>query len=202
MVSNFVGTDYVFYERSGQCDRRRKAKIDILKEERGAVIYVSVLLLSTSESLLVEHKHTRLQRSKTNESYSTELVTSGECIWSFSCWSLQLQPKKVGDLDTVYDDQQHVSDWFNRWNSTLIELLENKMPVWTGENYALRFHANRVLKASVKNFQLIASSTDGQEQMVLQFGRATANTFALDFRQPLSLFQAFSICLTSFDTPM
>lgn len=94
-------------------------------------------------------------------------------------------------------------------------LLSNKPPEWNEkiQAHTLNFHG-RVTKASVKNFQLchyadnIASekgetsskpkNSDGSDIM-LQFGRVTDDSFHLDVRHPMSLFQAISICLTSLD---
>ncbi|KQJ85450.1 tubby-like F-box protein 7 [Brachypodium distachyon] len=90
----------------------------------------------------------------------------------------------------------------------------------------------RVTVASVKNFQLIAgaplpapvassepsqpapaqqpaqpqpsssSSSSSHDTVLLQFGKVSKDTFTMDYRYPLSAFQAFAICLTSFDTKL
>uniref|UniRef100_A0A7S2K3M7 Tubby C-terminal domain-containing protein n=1 Tax=Zooxanthella nutricula TaxID=1333877 RepID=A0A7S2K3M7_9DINO len=74
----------------------------------------------------------------------------------------------------------------------------NKPPKWNDQigAYVLNFN-KRVTEASVKNFQLI-SSTD-PETVYLQFGRVGKEVFNLDFRHPISPFQAFAMCLSSFD---
>ncbi|CAL2276207.1 unnamed protein product [Prunus armeniaca] len=72
--------------------------------------------------------------------------------------------------------------------------------------------------ASVKNFQLIAATqsvagapTPSQppqptqsdhDKIILQFGKVGKDMFTMDFRYPLSAFQAFAICLSSFDTKL
>ncbi|KAL3503109.1 hypothetical protein ACH5RR_037558 [Cinchona calisaya] len=86
-------------------------------------------------------------------------------------------------------------------------VLINKAPRWhnTLHCWCLNFHG-RVKVASVKNFQLVATVDQslpggkGDEGTVLQFGKVGDNTFTMDYRQPLSAFQAFAICLTSFGT--
>ncbi|CAL5024576.1 unnamed protein product [Urochloa decumbens] len=90
----------------------------------------------------------------------------------------------------------------------------------------------RVTVASVKNFQLIASvpqaasagacappqaatpplqtqpqasgssSSSHHDTVILQFGKVARDMFTMDYRYPLSAFQAFAICLTSFDTKL
>jgi tubby and related proteins len=39
-----------------------------------------------------------------------------------------------------------------------------------------------------------------QEKVILQFGKIGKGIFTMDYRYPMSAFQAFAICLTSFDT--
>ncbi|XP_068664908.1 tubby-like F-box protein 10 [Aristolochia californica] len=86
--------------------------------------------------------------------------------------------------------------------------LKNKTPRWHEhlQCWCLNFHG-RVTVASVKNFQLVATvdpsqagSKGDEETVLLQFGKVGDDVFTMDYRQPLSAFQAFAICLTSFGT--
>ncbi|KAJ4823070.1 Tubby- protein 3 [Turnera subulata] len=85
-------------------------------------------------------------------------------------------------------------------------VLKNKAPRWHEQLqcWCLNFHG-RVTIASVKNFQLVASPENGpsgpeHEKIILQFGKVGKDLFTMDYRYPLSAFQAFAICLSSFDT--
>lgn len=89
-------------------------------------------------------------------------------------------------------------------------VLKNKAPRWHEhlECWCLNFHG-RVTVASVKNFQVVATidpSRPGgkgdEETVLLQFGKVADDTFTMDYRKPLSAFQAFAICLTSFGTKL
>ncbi|CAA7013846.1 unnamed protein product [Microthlaspi erraticum] len=89
-------------------------------------------------------------------------------------------------------------------------ILKNKAPRWHEhlQCWCLNFHG-RVTVASVKNFQLVATVDQSQpsgkgdeETVLLQFGKVGDDTFTMDYRQPLSAFQAFAICLTSFGTKL
>ncbi|KAF8409064.1 hypothetical protein HHK36_005136 [Tetracentron sinense] len=89
-------------------------------------------------------------------------------------------------------------------------VLKNKAPRWHDhlQCWCLNFHG-RVTVASVKNFQLVAAIDPSQpggkgdeETVLLQFGKVADNVFTMDYRQPLSAFQAFAICLTSFGTKL
>lgn len=102
-------------------------------------------------------------------------------------------------------------------------VLKNKSPRWHEQLqcWCLNFRG-RVTVASVKNFQLIAAtqavaagapptttgsapsqpSQSDPDKIILQFGKVGKDMFTMDYRYPLSAFQAFAICLTSFDTKL
>jgi hypothetical protein len=98
-------------------------------------------------------------------------------------------------------------------------ILRNKAPRWHEQLqcWCLNFRG-RVTVASVKNFQLVAATqpaagapTPSQatpvpppehEKVILQFGKVAKDMFTMDYRYPLSAFQAFAICLSSFDTKL
>ncbi|KAL2229822.1 UNVERIFIED_CONTAM: Tubby-like F-box protein 6 [Sesamum indicum] len=92
----------------------------------------------------------------------------------------------------------------NQGGSSLV--LRNKSPRWHEQLqcWCLNFHG-RVTVASVKNFQLVASPENGiagpeHDKVILQFGKVGKDVFTMDYRYPISAFQAFAICLSSFDT--
>ncbi|KAJ7537435.1 hypothetical protein O6H91_11G005900 [Diphasiastrum complanatum] len=89
-------------------------------------------------------------------------------------------------------------------------VLKNKAPRWHEQLqcWCLNFRG-RVTVASVKNFQLVAANEPTQstsqsdhERVLLQFGKVGKDMFTMDYRYPLSAFQSFSICLSSFDTKL
>lgn len=97
-------------------------------------------------------------------------------------------------------------------------VLRNKAPRWHEQLqcWCLNFRG-RVTVASVKNFQLIASTplpsagaptpsqpapSSDHDKIILQFGKVGKDMFTMDYRYPLSAFQAFAICLSSFDTKL
>ncbi|KAL3531418.1 hypothetical protein ACH5RR_010740 [Cinchona calisaya] len=87
-----------------------------------------------------------------------------------------------------------------------ILVLKNKAPRWHEQLqcWCLNF-SGRVTVASVKNFQLVASLDSGvggqeQDNVIIQFGKVGKDVFTMDYKYPISAFQAFAICLSSFDT--
>ncbi|XP_076927550.1 tubby-like F-box protein 8 [Bidens hawaiensis] len=99
--------------------------------------------------------------------------------------------------------------------SKLPLVLKNKSPRWHEQLqcWCLNFRG-RVTIASVKNFQLIAAPPavgtsqppqlppPEHDKVILQFGKVGKDMFTMDYRYPLSAFQAFAICLSSFDTKL
>jgi hypothetical protein len=82
-------------------------------------------------------------------------------------------------------------------NKEMMLVFSNKEPKWneTVQAYVLNFNG-RVDQASVKNFQLIMGD---ENYIFMQFGKVGKNDFNMDVQWPLSIFQAFTISLSSID---
>lgn len=96
----------------------------------------------------------------------------------------------------VGDDGVSVIDMLHDNETSRMFLLTSKDPVFENGNYRLNFHG-RVSVPSVKNFQL--SSPDDPGHVLCQFGKVGEDRFHLDFKAPLSAFQAFSLALCHFN---
>lgn len=74
--------------------------------------------------------------------------------------------------------------------------MKNLPPKWNErtECYTLNFYG-RVSRASAKNFQLVTPGD--QDTIYLMFGKIGTESFHLDFRSPISMYQAFCIALAS-----
>lgn len=66
----------------------------------------------------------------------------------------------------------------------------------SGDDDKQDYHG-RVTQPSKKNFQLTDDFDD--KKVYLQFGRNGKETFNMDVSYPFSVFQAFGICLSTFD---
>ena len=75
-------------------------------------------------------------------------------------------------------------------------VLESKEPTFENGNYRLNFNG-RVSLPSVKNFQLVAPGATND--VVCQFGKVGEDTFHLDFKRPVTAFQAFALALSQFN---
>ncbi|KAG2439214.1 hypothetical protein HXX76_004576 [Chlamydomonas incerta] len=100
-----------------------------------------------------------------------------------------------GDADTILERLKH------RKGLEELVVMGNKPPRWNDElnAYCLNFNG-RVTEASVKNFQLV--SDDNHNHVILQFGKVGKDTFTMDYQWPISAFQAFAICMSSFDNKL
>lgn len=74
--------------------------------------------------------------------------------------------------------------------------LTSKDPAYANGCYRLNFNG-RVSTPSIKNFQM--TPQDDDRQIYVQFGKVSDNRFHLDFRAPITPFQAFCMALTQFD---
>ncbi|XP_057958557.1 tubby-like F-box protein 7 [Malania oleifera] len=120
--------------------------------------------------------------------------------------SLKCSPPRESTSAKILDCKKQKSET----DTSACTVLRNKAPRWHEQLqcWCLNFHG-RVTVASVKNFQLVATLDQSQpggkgdeETVLLQFGKVGDDTFTMDYRQPLSAFQAFAICLTSFGTKL
>eukprot|EP00038_Savillea_parva_P001232 m.102480 g.102480 ORF g.102480 m.102480 type:complete len:571 (+) comp10438_c1_seq1:250-1962(+) len=113
-----------------------------------------------------------------------------------------VQPKSQRDTISTKFEQGRTADLLQ---------FTNKEPQWkdrsTGEytpppgkeprgSYVLDF-GGRVTEPSIKNFQIIFGNE--LDYIVCQFGRTGKDTFSMDVNYPMSIVQAFGLCLTSFD---
>ncbi|WVZ54320.1 LOW QUALITY PROTEIN: hypothetical protein U9M48_005136 [Paspalum notatum var. saurae] len=85
------------------------------------------------------------------------------------------------------------------------KMAHEQMQCWC-LNFRGRLVAAVTQPASIKNFEPTPSQgglpppLPEQDKAILQFGKVAKDTFTMDYRYLLSAFQAFAICLSSFDT--
>lgn len=93
---------------------------------------------------------------------------------------------------TVIEDQSDVGQ------SPRMRYFENLPPKFNESRgcYTLNFYG-RVSKASARNFQLIETDGDDEEEIMLSHGKYQRNEFNLDYRAPFSLMVAFAVSLSA-----
>ena len=110
-----------------------------------------------------------------------------------------LFPKVVGNEDRIkcvpLQEKDSLIPLYERKATSSMFVLVNKQPRW---NDTLKAHVldfkGRVKRPSVKNF--ILTDHTGKEEFVV-FGRSDDNTFVLDVKWPISLYQAFALGISA-----
>jgi len=177
--SNFVGTEFIVYdkglnpERLTEAERAHPIKSENIRKEIAGVCY---------ESNILGHRGPRKM---------TALLPAMKKGPRGEQQSHVFRPLRPEDSLVALWSKDSAAE------KNLLALT-NKTPKWheTVGAYVLNFNG-RVTQASVKNFQLINEADP--ESVLLQFGRISKDTFTMDFMYPLTPLQAFAICLTSFD---
>lgn len=216
--SNFLGTKFTIYDGQLPCCTKVKlrdysgprvqskqgfSKVSAQNYKVGTITYELNVLRSRGPRRLqcvmhaipmssIEKGGTAPTPTSFNNSYNNPISSSAlkaeDPLIDFSSTSLANSIVPVNDADAPL-------------------MLKNKPPRWHEQLqcWCLNFKG-RVTVASVKNFQLVAAVEESEnvaaeehERVILQFGKIGKDIFTMDYSYPLSAFQAFAICLTSFD---
>nr|GEW87691.1 tubby-like F-box protein 7 [Tanacetum cinerariifolium] len=163
-----------------------------------------------------KHSSSRAGRRFTSKQISPQVPAGnfeiGEVSYKFNLLKSRGPRRMVSSLRSPVLDEPQAEPKLTKSKSVVAgqTILRNKAPRWHEhlQCWCLNFHG-RVTVASVKNFQLVATMDPSQpggkgdgETVLLQFGKVGDDAFTMDYRQPLSAFQAFAICLTSFGTKL
>ncbi|KAK2976599.1 hypothetical protein RJ640_021401 [Escallonia rubra] len=103
---------------------------------------------------------------------------------------------------------QHISGLPKDWEENMDKAhqLFSKVPHYNNisKQYELDFRergrtAGHKIQSSVKNFQL---TLENGRQTIIQLGRVGKSQYIMDYRYPLTGYQAFCICLASIDSKL
>ncbi|KAI3766140.1 hypothetical protein L2E82_16191 [Cichorium intybus] len=103
---------------------------------------------------------------------------------------------------------QHINGLPAGWEERMdrVHQLFSKVPCYNNisKQYELDFRSRGKsglkIQSSVKNFQLTLEKNG--KQTILQLGRVGKSKYMMDYRYPLTAYQAFSICLASIDSKL
>ncbi|XP_068652061.1 tubby-like protein 4 [Aristolochia californica] len=113
-----------------------------------------------------------------------------------------MQLKSTGQI-------QHLNGLPSNWEQKMskTQRLYSKVPKFNNDmkRYELDFRekgkpSGLRIRSSVKNFQLIME--ENGRQSILQLGRIGKSKYVMDYRFPLTAYQAFCICLSSIDSKL
>ncbi|GFZ11889.1 tubby like protein 8 [Actinidia rufa] len=119
----------------------------------------------------------------------------------------------MGSKYHVWDQGRHLNSQSKQSKSPLaVVSFIPTIATWTGSYRSMRISKQYELdfrdrtrsglriQSSVKNFQLVLEKNG--RQTILQLGRVGKAKYVMDYRYPLTGFQAFCICLASIDTKL
>ncbi|RWV98752.1 hypothetical protein BHE74_00010187 [Ensete ventricosum] len=216
--SNFLGTKFTVYDSQPPCDaamsssNRSNRRIHS-KQVSPRLPAVNYSIASVSYELNVLRTRGPRRIQCTMRSIPVSSIQEGGSVPTPTS-SLHPVSRRVCSSSAVAKGKQPAIDVSSAPPTAPVRsngeplVLKNKAPRWHEQLqcWCLNFRG-RVTVASVKNFQLVAAvdpsygvSPAEQERVILQFGKIGKDIFTMDYRYPLSAFQAFAICLTSFDT--
>ncbi|RRT39283.1 hypothetical protein B296_00056700 [Ensete ventricosum] len=217
-LSNFLGTKFTVYDSQPPCDaamsssNRSNRRIHS-KQVSPRLPAVNYSIASVSYELNVLRTRGPRRIQCTMRSIPVSSIQEGGSVPTPTS-SLHPVSRRVCSSSAIAKGKQPAIDVSSAPPTAPVRsngeplVLKNKAPRWHEQLqcWCLNFRG-RVTVASVKNFQLVAAvdpsygvSPAEQERVILQFGKIGKDIFTMDYRYPLSAFQAFAICLTSFDT--
>ncbi|KAK9066328.1 hypothetical protein SSX86_013649 [Deinandra increscens subsp. villosa] len=222
------GSLYTLYTNEGQGRQNRKLAVAYHRRRNGRSEFIiaqhtkGVLCCaddsyvgSVTANLMGSKYHIwdqgRRLNSVTKQSKLLALVSFMPTIatWTGSYRSMKAWLPKHQSMQLKNTAQaQHINglpkDWEERMDR--VHQLFSKVPHYNNisKQYELDFRnrgkAGLKIQSSVKNFQLTMEK-DGR-QTLLQLGRVAKSKYLMDYRYPLTGYQAFCICLASIDSKL
>eukprot|EP00257_Ricinus_communis_P024619 XP_025012033.1 tubby-like protein 8 isoform X2 [Ricinus communis] len=222
------GSVYSLYTNEGQGRQDRKLAIAHHKRRNGKSVYtiaqnIKGVLSSSDDSFLGSitanfmgsKYHIWDQGSRLNSpskqrnpllSVVTFVPTVTTCMGSYRSMRVYI-PKHQSMLLKNTAQMQHINGLPKDWEGKVekVHQLHSRSPNYNNFSrqyeldYRDRGRAGLRIQRSVKNFQL---TLENGKQTILQLGRVGKSKFVMDFRYPLTGYQAFCICLASVDSKL
>nr|XP_043617845.1 tubby-like protein 8 [Erigeron canadensis] len=222
------GSVYTLYTNEGQGRQNRKLAVAYHRRHSGRSEFIVAQntkgILCCADDSYVGSVTCNLMGSKyhiwdqgrrlnpmTKQSKLLALVTFVPTIatWTGSYRSMKVWLPKHQSMQLKNTAQaQHINGLPNDWEERMdrVHQLFSKVPHYnnTSKQYELDFRkrgkTGLKIQSSAKNFQLTMEKNG--KQTILQLGRVGKTKYVMDYRYPLTGYQAFSICLASIDSKL
>ncbi|XP_074269511.1 tubby-like protein 8 [Silene latifolia] len=219
------GSIYSLFTNEGQGRQNRKLAVAHHKRRNGRSIFIIAQnakgLMSFSDDSFVGAVTSNLMGSRyyvydQGRSPRRKLVKESKLLqavveftptirtWTGSYRSMRAWiPKQQQPLQSKNTNTQQMKGLPLEWDGNQVQLLHSKVPYYnkSSKQYELDFRekvkAGLKIQSSVKNFQL--TMEENGRQTILQLCRIGKSKYILDYRHPLTGYQAFCICLASID---
>ncbi|KAG6728186.1 hypothetical protein I3842_02G160700 [Carya illinoinensis] len=223
------GTLYALYTNEGQGRQNRKLAVAHHKRNNGKSVFTIAQntkgILSSMDDSFIGAVTSNLMGSKyhiwdqgkrlnalTNQSKSLLAVvrfmtTIATCTGSYRSMTLYIPKHQSMQLKNT-TQVQHIHGLPKDWEGKVDKVHQlfsrvphyNKISKQNELDYRDRGRAGLRIQSSVKNFQLTLE--ENGKQSILQLGRVGKSKYVMDYRYPLTGFQAFCVCLASMDSKL
>ncbi|CAJ1954953.1 unnamed protein product [Sphenostylis stenocarpa] len=223
------GSNELVYYNEGQGRQNRKLAVAYHKRRNGRSYFIIAQnvkgLLSHSDDTFLgtitanlmgskyhiwDQAYRRNSRSKQPKpplAVVTYIPTITTCTGSHRTMRVYIPKHQYMSLKNT-TQVQHIKGLPMNWEEKLdkVHQLFSKVPLYNkiSKQYELDFRdkgkAGVRIQRSVKNFQLTLE--ENGRQTILQLGRVGKSKFVMDYRHPLTGYQAFCICLASMDAKL
>ncbi|XP_057791509.1 tubby-like protein 8 [Salvia miltiorrhiza] len=222
------GTLYTLYTNEGKGRQNRKLAVAHHRRRRGRSEFVVAQsargIVAPSEDSLIGVVTSNILGSKYHiwdqGHYSNSLTKHPKLLaavkfmstvstWSGNYRSMKAWIPKHQSMQLKNTNQiQHMNGLPTEWEGSKdrVHNLFSKVPIYNKftRQYELDFRdrgrAGLKIQSSVKNFQLTMEKNG--KQSILQLGRVGKSKYVMDYRYPLSGYQAFCMCLASMDSKL
>ncbi|CAI9113832.1 OLC1v1014517C1 [Oldenlandia corymbosa var. corymbosa] len=218
------GTLYSLYTNEGHGRQNRKLAVALHRRCNGKSEFVVASdvngILSSQDDGVIGHMNANIMGSKYNiwglgnHLNSTPKHSKLQAVVSFmptiATWTGSYRSMKAWipkhQSMQLKNTNQHINGLPLDWNEKRdkVHQLFSRVPYYNkmSKQYELDFRdrgrTGLRIQSSVKNFQLTLEKNG--RQTILQLGRVGKSNYVMDFRYPMTGFQAFCICLASIDS--
>ncbi|GER48546.1 tubby protein [Striga asiatica] len=224
----FCGTLYTLYTYEGKGRQNRKLAVAHHRRRRGKSEFIIAQdekgIMAKSDDSLIGIVTSNIMGSKyhiwdqalclNSLAKNPKLLAAVNFTPTISTWtgnyrSMKAWVPKHQSMQLKYTNQiQHINGLPAEWeeNKDRVHQLFSKVPSYNkfSKQYELDFRdrgrASLKIKSSVKNFQLTLERNG--KQSILQLGRLGKSKYVMDYRYPLTGYQAFCMCLASIDSKL
>ena len=175
--SNIKGNMYFIFDNGCKPEEQKKFPSENLRRQLGSILYDSDSFKNKDQRQIKVY---------------LPLISKDKCPKNVASWPDTEMKKQSID----FEYQQQKIHKINRRAFTPEEEANQIMYFQSNPGTTMDF-GGRVSAPSKKNFQI--TDDFDKKKIYIQFGRAGKQSFNMDVSYPFSVFQAFAICLSTFD---
>ncbi|RWR82589.1 tubby-like protein 8 [Cinnamomum micranthum f. kanehirae] len=201
ITANIMGSKHHIWDQGSPPDSLKKQSQLLL----AVVMYATSLFLHNHKRLQYFHRNICSLVLSLFDRFTPTITTLTGSYRSMRAWIPKHQSMQLKNAAQIQHVNRLPKNWEEKMNKT--HQLFSKVPHYNNisKRYELDFRergkaSGLRIQPSVKNFQLVMEEKG--KQSILQFGRIGKSKYVMDYRFPMTAYQAFSICLASIDSKL